>query len=317
LIKVVGYGNHETNILKRAETEVIDRFVFGLNSKNYTSVEDISTCPHCESKYRDCDNCGDRVHTERGTDLPDGQFLCQDCFNETYAICWECGNIHNKEDMYKFESHWDCDPCHDRYFSACSDCGSLILTRELYNTTTGKICEECFLAGYKRCDCCHNHIKNSDVVSLKILTVNRIDHYTRDDYTQLSMDKDYYCTSCITKDLVQLSESVYTYPSYLRRIKQGIARKETIIYRDKNGEFAFGLDFNFEDLGLLDTEGDSVFLTMTKLIERFKESSLVEWNNAFKQVKTCDSYFSEVMIDWEEARRGMAQAHWFTSEDTA
>ena len=39
LIKVVGYGNHETNILKRAETDVIDRFVFGLNSKNNTNVE--------------------------------------------------------------------------------------------------------------------------------------------------------------------------------------------------------------------------------------------------------------------------------------
>ena len=32
LIKVVGYGNHETNILKRQETDVIERFVFGLNS---------------------------------------------------------------------------------------------------------------------------------------------------------------------------------------------------------------------------------------------------------------------------------------------
>lgn len=39
LIKVVGYGNHETNILKRQETDVIDRFVFGLNAKNGTNVE--------------------------------------------------------------------------------------------------------------------------------------------------------------------------------------------------------------------------------------------------------------------------------------
>ena len=38
-IKVVGYGNHETAILKRQETDVIDRFVFGLNSKNGTSVQ--------------------------------------------------------------------------------------------------------------------------------------------------------------------------------------------------------------------------------------------------------------------------------------
>jgi UDP-2,3-diacylglucosamine pyrophosphatase LpxH len=39
LIKVVGYGNHETAILKRQETDVIERFVFGLNSKNNTQVE--------------------------------------------------------------------------------------------------------------------------------------------------------------------------------------------------------------------------------------------------------------------------------------
>jgi UDP-2,3-diacylglucosamine pyrophosphatase LpxH len=39
LIKVVGYGNHETAILKRQETDVIDRFVFGLNSANNTNVQ--------------------------------------------------------------------------------------------------------------------------------------------------------------------------------------------------------------------------------------------------------------------------------------
>jgi hypothetical protein len=39
LIKVVGYGNHETNILKRQETDVIERFVYGLNSTNDTNVE--------------------------------------------------------------------------------------------------------------------------------------------------------------------------------------------------------------------------------------------------------------------------------------
>ena len=38
-IKVIGYGNNETNILKRQETDVIDRFVFGLNSKNGTNVQ--------------------------------------------------------------------------------------------------------------------------------------------------------------------------------------------------------------------------------------------------------------------------------------
>lgn len=39
LIKVVGYGNHETSILKRAETDVIERFVSGMNIKYGTSIE--------------------------------------------------------------------------------------------------------------------------------------------------------------------------------------------------------------------------------------------------------------------------------------
>lgn len=39
LIKVIGYGNHETSILKRHETDVIERFVFGLNAKCGTEIQ--------------------------------------------------------------------------------------------------------------------------------------------------------------------------------------------------------------------------------------------------------------------------------------
>ena len=39
LIKVVGYGNHETNILKRQETDVIKRFVDGLNAEMGTEIK--------------------------------------------------------------------------------------------------------------------------------------------------------------------------------------------------------------------------------------------------------------------------------------
>lgn len=39
LIKVVGYGNHETNIIKRQETDVIQRFVFGLNRECGSNIQ--------------------------------------------------------------------------------------------------------------------------------------------------------------------------------------------------------------------------------------------------------------------------------------
>lgn len=38
LIKVIGYGNHETSILKRQETDVIERFVSGLNREAGSNI---------------------------------------------------------------------------------------------------------------------------------------------------------------------------------------------------------------------------------------------------------------------------------------
>lgn len=38
IIKVVGYGNHETAILKYQETDLIERFVFGLNRECETTI---------------------------------------------------------------------------------------------------------------------------------------------------------------------------------------------------------------------------------------------------------------------------------------
>ncbi len=39
IIAVIGYGNHETSILKRLETDVLERFVTLLNYKNGTNVQ--------------------------------------------------------------------------------------------------------------------------------------------------------------------------------------------------------------------------------------------------------------------------------------
>ena len=39
LIKLVGYGNHETSILKRQETDVIERFVSGMNIAHGSNIQ--------------------------------------------------------------------------------------------------------------------------------------------------------------------------------------------------------------------------------------------------------------------------------------
>jgi hypothetical protein len=39
IIKVIGYGNHETSILKYQETDLIERFVFGLNRECKTNIQ--------------------------------------------------------------------------------------------------------------------------------------------------------------------------------------------------------------------------------------------------------------------------------------
>lgn len=39
LIKMIGYGNHETSVLKRNETDIVARFASGLNLKTGSSIE--------------------------------------------------------------------------------------------------------------------------------------------------------------------------------------------------------------------------------------------------------------------------------------
>ena len=39
ILKMIGYGNHETSILKRHETDVIERFVYGFNTKNKSNLQ--------------------------------------------------------------------------------------------------------------------------------------------------------------------------------------------------------------------------------------------------------------------------------------
>jgi predicted phosphodiesterase len=39
ILKMIGYGNHETSILKRHETDVIERFVYGFNTKNKCDLQ--------------------------------------------------------------------------------------------------------------------------------------------------------------------------------------------------------------------------------------------------------------------------------------
>jgi predicted phosphodiesterase len=39
ILKVIGYGNHETSVLKRMESDVIERFVYGFNTKNNSNLQ--------------------------------------------------------------------------------------------------------------------------------------------------------------------------------------------------------------------------------------------------------------------------------------
>ena len=80
LIKVVGYGNHETNILKRQETDVIDRFVFGLNSSQRSARS---------RKPPKCYNCGEPGHISADCPTKSAGPKCYNC-GETGHISSAC-----------------------------------------------------------------------------------------------------------------------------------------------------------------------------------------------------------------------------------
>lgn len=262
---------------------------------DYTSINDIDVCPSCATHYLTCVVCGCHTHESNGVILEAGDFVCDDCFGDSYANCWNCGHIEEQEDMYQYQDRWYCSNCHTRIFRECSECGKSLPSGDMFDTSKGLICSQCFHNNYVRCNNCKLIIPKAEMVTIKRLNLRNIDFFTSTDYMQLELVTEDLCPQCKEEKLIPLSDTVYIYPIHLRYMKRQLKENRLLfVYKDNTGNFAFGLDFSFGDFGLVDSDGDGVYSILNSLIEKFKESSLVDYDNAFNRVVKYSDYMERV-----------------------
>lgn len=90
-------------------------------------------CEDCEIHLYTCNCCGETVD-DRDVELyetEDGDIICEDCADDYYNRCGECGtyvrngDIHDAINIYGREVHI-CQRCANENYVVCADCGSMV-----------------------------------------------------------------------------------------------------------------------------------------------------------------------------------------------
>lgn len=169
------YGMY-VSILDRNRVMVYQYFYKAHDTNVYDLMDDIMDD---DDLYATCNVCGERAPIEQIHDL-DGEYICDDCFNENYFTCDICGAIERIDD-----EHWDddreasiCDDCWDEYYIECCDCGEYHHRDNMTEIYNGDyVCDDC-LYNYERCEDCG-------------------EYYPRDEVYYCDNDGGYYCNNCM------------------------------------------------------------------------------------------------------------------------
>lgn len=132
-----------------------------------------------EKIIRTCAECGCVIEDDEDFYEVDGEIYCEDCFNEYFEECEDCGCICCRDGMYWIEGydHYVCEDCYSDNYFECANCGSLEYNRNSYSSVDGDICEYCADYNYSTCDDCGARVHNDYI------------HYDEDDDC-------YYCDEC-------------------------------------------------------------------------------------------------------------------------
>ena len=111
-----------------------------------------------------CAECGCVIEENDDYYEVDGKFYCEDCYDELFETCEDCGCRHYRDEMYWIEGydHYVCEDCYDDY-EECANCGSLERSRNTYYTADGNVCEYCRDYYYSCCNGCGEVFHNDDL----------------------------------------------------------------------------------------------------------------------------------------------------------
>lgn len=150
-----------------------------------------------KEEKRICSKCGQEI-TGEFVEI-DGEIVCQDCFDEYYFYCDDCGKIEDRDYGYWIESQGKlfCESCGSSNYTICEKCGQYFPNDEV-DYVEGRdyyVCRDCRdRHDYIYCNGCEN--------------LFHIDDLTYSDYHDA-----YYCDSCYD-DYCDDDELLYQYHEF-------------------------------------------------------------------------------------------------------
>lgn len=102
-------------------------------------------CPlgYMEDNFNQCVSCGDWTDGEYEDN--EGSPLCENCFEDKYVPCSECGEIVPIEDCTTVDGEYVCQSCINDHYYQCEECGRYVHEDNMfYDNYDRCLCEDCY-----------------------------------------------------------------------------------------------------------------------------------------------------------------------------
>ena len=134
-------------------------------------------CNDCfNEKFFSCSECGDTNERIDSFCTVKDELICEDCKDESYVYCIHCDSLNHEDDSNNLPSGENvCSDCYDDNYFTCNSCEEINHNDQSISTGYNLICEDCCCNYYFTCDSC-NEIFNQDEM--------------------LSNDNGCYCNNC-------------------------------------------------------------------------------------------------------------------------
>ncbi len=119
-----------------------------------------------------CSSCDDLIDTSDEASyatLPDGDIVCEECFNEHFFTCYKCDEIDNNGNSVYSEitEQQYCSDCWNRLFAVCDGrgCDAELVRREAKEFNNDYYCDDCFNENFFICYKCDDAYRIEDSTS--------------------------------------------------------------------------------------------------------------------------------------------------------
>lgn len=103
-------------------------------------------CINCETeRFWECDHCGNYFSEDRINYYNNGDLrLCDECSDDYYAYCDNCGRLTITENMQTDGYISLCPDCRYNYYIECDNCGIFVHRNDMYEGNGCCYCETCW-----------------------------------------------------------------------------------------------------------------------------------------------------------------------------